>query len=75
MAILPERLRLRTRSLGMRHCGAMCEAMYSALLGGTKPALATATTWQRPGKPSRRVSLHSWRSAWRQWFDGIRARQ
>jgi hypothetical protein len=74
LAIRPECLRLHARSLRMRHAGATCEGIYSAALSGTKPSLALATTWQQPGLFSRRVSPDSWRSAWRQWIDGARAR-
>jgi hypothetical protein len=75
LAILPERLRMHARSLRMRHSGAMREGMYSAAMYGTKPSLAPATAWKQPGQSSRRVSPDSWRSAWRQWFDGTRAQQ
>jgi hypothetical protein len=74
LAILPERLRLHARSLRMRHSGATGEGMYSAALYGTKPSLMPAIAWQQPGQSSRRMSPVCWRSAWRQWTDGARAR-
>jgi hypothetical protein len=67
LAILHERLRLHARSLRMRHSGATCEGIYSAVMFGAKPTFALATTWQQPGQLCRRTSPMSWRSAWRQW--------
>jgi hypothetical protein len=73
LAILPERLRLHARSLGMRHLGATCEGTYTAGLLGIKRTLMPATAWKQPGQSSRRVSQADWRSAWRRWCDGSRA--
>jgi hypothetical protein len=64
---------MHARSLRMRHGGAHGERMYSAALRGTKPSLATATSWQQPEPTRRRVSPASWRSACRPWNDGARA--
>jgi hypothetical protein len=73
LAILPERLRLHARSLGMRHLGATCEDAYLAGLLGIKRDLMPATAWKQPGQSSRRASQADWRSAWRQWSDESRA--
>ena len=74
VAIQPESLRLHARFCRMRHTGATREGIYSAALCGAKPSLMPATAWQQPGQSSRRTSPVSWRSAWRRWFAGARAK-
>jgi hypothetical protein len=73
MAIRSDRLRLHSRSLRMRHLGAMCMGYFMAGLYGIKPTLALATAWKQPEQACRLTSPNRWRSAWRPWALGSRA--